>query len=148
MHVQAVREQQAGAGFHVRRQHLVVQLLLHHVRRQHGDQVGVLHGFGRRLHHEAIGLRLGFGGTARAQTDDDVEAGFAQVQRVRAALAAVADDRDALDGDAGLRERVGGGGHCGGFLMSGGEWQAIGGQASGERIRPAGVRPAPVRRSW
>jgi len=97
VHVQAVREQQARAGLHVRRDRFLVDLLLHHVRGEHRDQVGLLHRLGRRLHGEAVGLGLGFGRAARAQADGHVEAGIAQVQRMRAALAAVADD-----GDAGL----------------------------------------------
>jgi len=95
--VEAVGEQQAGAGLHVRADRLLVDLLLDHVRGQDRDQVGVLHRLGRRLDHEAVGLGLGLGRAARAQADDHVEAGVAQVQRMRAALAAIADDRDALD---------------------------------------------------
>lgn len=94
MHVQAVREQQAGALLHVRRNDLFVELLLHHVRGQHRDQISGLYRFGRRNDGEAIGLGLGFGRATGAQANGDVEAGIAQVQRMRAALAAVADDRD------------------------------------------------------
>ena len=52
---------------------------------------------------EAVGLRLGSGRAAGAQADDDVEAGIAQVERVRAALAAVADDGDAFAASSGVR---------------------------------------------
>ena len=106
MHVQAVREQQAGAGFQVVLQHFVVQLLLHHVRGQYGDQVGILHCLGRRLYQETVSLGLGFGGAARTQAYSHIETGFTQVQRMCAALAAVADG-----GDLGLREGIGGVGH-------------------------------------
>src|SRR5699024_12020208 len=76
----------------------------------------------RRRHTRLQGLefrrvlfRSLFGGPARAQADSDVEAGVAQVQRMRAALAAVTDD-----GDLGL----GGSGHGvvsfeGGFVVAG-----------------------------
>jgi hypothetical protein len=94
MHVEAVREQQAGAR-HVRLDHFAVQLRLHHVGGQHGDDLRRLHRFGRRLHREAVGLGLEFGGAAGAQADGDIETGVAQVERMRAALAAVADDGDA-----------------------------------------------------
>ncbi|MDQ1135096.1 hypothetical protein QE386_003691 [Pseudoxanthomonas winnipegensis] len=106
VHVQAVGEQQHRALLHVRRQHLVVQLLLHHVRGQHGDQVGVLDRLGRRLDQEAVGLGLGFGWAARTQADRHIEARLAQVHRMGAALAAVADD-----GDGGLGEVGGRSGH-------------------------------------
>jgi hypothetical protein len=79
MHVQAVCEQQASARFHVGRQHLGVELLLHHVRRQHGDQIGILDRFGRRLDGETIGLGLGLGWAARTQADDHITTGVAQV---------------------------------------------------------------------
>ncbi len=44
---------------------------------------------------EAVGFRLVPGRAVRAQADHDVEAGIAQVQRMRAALAAVAEHGDA-----------------------------------------------------
>lgn len=94
MHVQAVCEQQAGALLHVRGDDVFVELLLHHVRGQDGDQIRALDRLGRRHDGEAIGLRLGFGRATWTQADGDVEAGIAQVQRMRATLAAVADDRD------------------------------------------------------
>jgi hypothetical protein len=119
VHVQAVREQQHRTLLHVRRQHVVVELLLHHVRGQHGDQVGILHRIGRCFHGEAIGLRLDLGRAARTQAYHHVEAGFAQVQCVGAALAAVADD-----GDLGLGQVVGA--HGGGSLR----WEEKNGRSS------------------
>ncbi len=114
MHVEAVREQQAGALGDVGFDRFAVEPRLHHVRRQHRDQLGARDRFRRRLHGEAVGLRLGFGRAARTQADGDLEAGFAQVQRMRAALAAVTDDGDAR---AGLRGGLGVGlGHGGGSL--------------------------------
>src|SRR5690606_18315542 len=82
--------------------------------REHGDDLRALHRLGGRLHREAVGLGLDLGGAAGAQADGDVETGVAQVERMRAALAAVADD-----GDAGFAA-----GHCGvpereGRLLSG-----------------------------
>ena len=94
MHVQAVREQQAGALFQIRGQYVVVELLLHHVRGQHRDQIRACRCFRGRFHGEAVGERLDFGRAARAQADDDIEAGIAEIERVRAALAAVTDDCD------------------------------------------------------
>ena len=63
---------------------------------QDHHHVGGLGGFGRSEHGEpggvGFGAALAFGG----QADNDVEPGVAQIQRVRVALAAVADDGDFL----------------------------------------------------
>src|SRR5690606_21441218 len=74
-------------------------------------EVGVLHRLGGRLDGEAVGLGLGLGRAARTQPDGHVEARVAQVQRMRAALAAVTDD-----GDAGLGK--GGLGHLGSLAVT------------------------------
>ncbi len=95
VHVEAMREQQRGARLDVRLDRLPVQRRLHHVGGEHGDQVGAFHRLGRFGDLEAIGLGLVPGRAVRAQADHHVEAGVAQVQRVRAALAAVAEHGDA-----------------------------------------------------
>lgn len=141
MNVQAVREQQHRTLLHVRCQHVVVQLLLHHVRGQHGNQVGVLHCIGRRLDGEAIGLRLDLGRAARTQAYHHIEAGFAQVQCVGAATAAVADD-----GDLGLGQVVGAHGEvpCGGKKRTAGrrgDVPAGQGKAVEEALRIAQAQP-------
>ena len=104
MHVEAVRKQQAGTLGHVRLQHFAIQLRLHHVGGEHGNDLGVFHRLGRGFHGEAIGLGLDLGGAARAQAHGDIEAGITQVEGMGAALATVTDD-----GDAGFVA-----GHCGG----------------------------------
>jgi hypothetical protein len=79
---------------------LGVQIALALVGGQHHDHVRPFGGL-RRVHHlDAGGLRLGGTGGARAQRDHEIlHAGILQVERVRVALAAIADDRDlfALD---------------------------------------------------
>ena len=60
---------------------------------QHHDDVGPLGGLGHLHDLELLLLGLGDAGRALAQRDRHVlDAGIAQVQRVRVALAAVADD--------------------------------------------------------
>ncbi len=54
VHVEAMREQQRGAGLDVRLDRFLVQLGLHHVGREHGDQIGTDHRIGRFDHVEAI----------------------------------------------------------------------------------------------
>ena len=48
---------------------------------------------------EPGGLGLGRAAGAAAKADDDVDAAVVEVQRLRAALVAVADDRDPLAGE-------------------------------------------------
>ena len=72
------------------------------VGREDHDDVGLLDRLGRREHAQALGLGLGsrlF--EPSRQADADVDAGVAQGQRVRVALAAVAEHRDVLALDQG-----------------------------------------------
>ena len=76
---------------------VLVDVGLQLVRRRHHHQVGPLGGIGHRHHLKAVGLDLLRGRRTGPQGDADLlDAGVLQVQRVRAALRAVADDRDLL----------------------------------------------------
>ena len=66
---------------------------LHVVGREDDDEVGLLAGFVRREHPQALGLGLGPALGALGQADPDVDAAVAEGQRVRVPLAAVAEDR-------------------------------------------------------
>ena len=92
--VEAVREENRGAGLEVRLDLALEDALLHMVGQEDRDEPGALYGGGNRLHRQPGFL----GGRPRlapeAQADLDVDAGVAQVQRVRVSLAAVADDGD------------------------------------------------------
>jgi hypothetical protein len=90
--VEAVREQQGGARREVR-QDLLVVLGLRRVGREQRHQRGALDGLGRGGDFQAVLLRL-LPAVALADADHHVVAGVLQVQRVRATLAAIADDRD------------------------------------------------------
>ena len=77
------------------RQHLgVPDLLLHVVGDENRDELCAADGVGDRRHLEAGLLGRALRPASLAQADADVDAGVAQVQRVRVTLAAVADDRD------------------------------------------------------
>ena len=97
--VEAVPEEDRVAVLEVRLDRLGVELALRRVGRQHHDQVGLGRGLGRREHPQALVLGLGPALGALGQADPDVDAGVAQRQRVRVALAAVAEHGDlaALD---------------------------------------------------
>ena len=73
-----------------------VEVALDVIGYQDHHHVGGFGGFGRGQHGEAGGVGFGAALAVRGQADNDVEAGVAQVQRVRVALAAVADDGDFL----------------------------------------------------
>ena len=94
--VEAVRERDGGTRLEVRLNLVGPHLALGLIRGQDHDHVGLGGGIGHGLDVQALLLgeldRLG----GRAEADDDVDAGVAQVQRVRVALRAVADDRDLL----------------------------------------------------
>ena len=96
VNVEAVRKQQRRARLDVRCDDFGVQLRLHHVRRQHSDEVGTFHRFRRFEHAQSVGLGGQRGRAAAAQADDDVETGVAQVQCMRPPLTAIAEHRDAL----------------------------------------------------
>ena len=92
--VQPVREKHRGAGLEVRRDIRVPDLLLHVVGDEHRDELRAAHGLGDRADLEACILgRLRASRFLRADRRD-VDAGVAEVERVRVALAAEADDGD------------------------------------------------------
>jgi hypothetical protein len=97
--VEAVRQRHRRARLDVRRDLLGIELLLLLVRRQDHDHVRVLHRLGDALDREPGLLRLGRRRRTLAQADGDVHAAVLEVQRVRVALRAVADDRDLLSLD-------------------------------------------------
>ena len=97
--VEAVRERERLAVGEVLLHMFVVDLLLFGVGRQHHDDVGPLRRVGERLHVETGFFRLGDRRRAVAQSDDHVDAGVLQVQRVGVTLAAVTDDRNFLAAD-------------------------------------------------
>ena len=99
--VEPVREEQGLPLRQIRRDGLVVHLLLRVIGRQDDDEVGFLRRFRRR--HDAQPFLLGDGAALRAlgEADADVDAGIAKRERVRVPLAAVANDRDAAAGQAG-----------------------------------------------
>ena len=99
--VEAVSEQQRGARGEIFLD-LGVHRRLGQVRCQDGDERCTLDGVGGSGDPEAVLLRLLPTVAALAHADDDVEAAFFQVQRVGAALAAIADHGDcgALEGFA------------------------------------------------
>src|SRR4051794_1957641 len=60
------------------------------------DDIRVTNGFSRCDRPKAVGHRAYRRRSVGSQSDDDVVTRIAKIQRVRAALAAVAEDRDAL----------------------------------------------------
>ncbi|MNL50166.1 hypothetical protein D3C87_1731580 [compost metagenome] len=97
MNVEAVGKCDGSAVADVAGDVGLVDFGLQFVRRRHHDQVCPLGSFSDRENGEAIGLDLGSGCRTRLQRDADfLGAGILQVQRVGAALAAVADNGDLL----------------------------------------------------
>ena len=93
MNVEAVREEQGRAFRDVRLQ-LAIERLLRHVRNEHGHELRAFDR-GRRLgDFQAVLLRLA-PTIAFANADHDVVTAVAQIERVRAALASIAEHRDA-----------------------------------------------------
>ena len=99
--VEAVAEDQRVAGDEVGLDRLGVELPLHVVGREDDDDVGLLARLGGREHAQALGLGLGPALGALGQADAHVDAGVAQGQRVRVALAAVAEHGHVLALDQG-----------------------------------------------
>ena len=92
--VEPVREEHRRARGEVRRDVCIPHALLHVVRHEHRDDLRAADRVGDR---RDLGARLLGGGAGRAplaQPDDDLDAGVAEVQCVRVALAAEADDGD------------------------------------------------------
>ena len=97
VHVEAVREHQRRALLHVGGEVIAIDVGLQLVRGEHHHHVGPFGGLGDLHHLELLGLGLLHAGRGLAQRDRDVlDAAIAQIERVRMALAAVADDGDLL----------------------------------------------------
>ena len=97
MDVEAVGKRDRRAVLQVVVDMGVVGLGLELVGHRHHDQVGPGGGLGDVLHRQALGLDLGR--TCRARTQRDAEVfrpAVTQVQRMRVALAAIADDGHVL----------------------------------------------------
>ena len=94
--VEAVSEGQGSARLQVRLDVLLVHGGLVLIGQQDHDHVGLGDGLADRLDLKALllGELDGLGG--RAQADDHVNAGVAQVQRMRVALGAITEDGDLL----------------------------------------------------
>src|SRR5690606_2767820 len=96
---EAVREQQGRTRLGVRLDDVAIDLVLDHVGRQDGDDVGAANGFGGLGRGEAVFGRVLPTRAAVTDADDHVMARVLQVLGVGAALRAIADDGDALTGD-------------------------------------------------
>jgi len=97
MDVQPVREEQRRALAHVLPHVLVVDVSLQLVRREHHHHVSRPRSIGDAHNLQPLRLGLARGPRAFAQAHHDIrDAGIAQVQRMGMALAAEADDGDAL----------------------------------------------------
>ena len=94
--VEAVREEQALAGRQVRRDLGVVGALLFGVGHEDHDDVGLGAGVGDGEDAQSRVLGLGDRRGVGAQSHAHVVAAVVQVERVRVALGAVAEDRDLL----------------------------------------------------
>ena len=96
MDVEAVSEHERLAFGHVRGDFVLVGIALDVVGDEDHDGVGDLGGVGDAENFETggFGFRDAFAGGGEA--DHNVQAGIAQVERVRVALATVTDDGDGL----------------------------------------------------
>ena len=86
-------EQEEGALLDVIDNSLVHRFL-HHVRRQEHDNGGTLDRIIRLHDGQSVGFGLGPAGASLAQSDDNVESRVLEVEGMRPALAAVAENRD------------------------------------------------------
>ena len=96
VNVEAVREHQRLAGGQMRRDVALIQVALHVIGNQHHHDVGCLGGIGRRQHAQPGRFGLGAALARFRQAHHDLQAGIAQIQRMRVPLAAVADNPDGL----------------------------------------------------
>jgi hypothetical protein len=94
MDVEPVGEEQRRAGLEALADCLV-ELLLREVGHQHRDEVGAGRRPGRLCDLEPVAPHLLPAPAALAHADHDVEAAVLEIERVRASLAAVTEDRDA-----------------------------------------------------
>ena len=84
--VEAVRKHQRLSGLQIRRNRFFVKFLLLRVRCENHDHVGPRGRFARRVDDKAVFLRLGAGGATCRQTNANIAAAIAQIQRVRVSL--------------------------------------------------------------
>ncbi len=91
-----MREQQGAALGGERRDDVLVDVGMAHVRRQDGDDRRVCNRVLDFRRGETVVIGLFIARAALADADDDVGAGIAQVLGMGTALAAVADDGDAF----------------------------------------------------
>ncbi len=97
VHVEAMGEGNGGAIADVGGDLVAVDVGLKFIRRRHHHEVAPLGGVGHGHHLEAIGFDFLRGGRTGLEGDGDIlGAGVLQVQRMRPALAAIADDDDLL----------------------------------------------------
>jgi len=89
-----VGEQQRRSGLE-RLAYALVELLLCRIGNQQCHEVRPLHGLRGLRHLQSVPAGLLPARAAAANADDDVEAGVLQIERVRAPLAAEAQDRNA-----------------------------------------------------
>ena len=94
MNAEAVGEHQRLAGSQVRRNVLLIEIALNVIGREDHDHLGLLCRFGGVENLQAGGFRFGAALASRRQADNYLKSGIAQVQCMRVALAAVADDGD------------------------------------------------------
>jgi hypothetical protein len=99
--VETMREHERLAGLEVGRDGLVVKFLLFGVRNEDHDDVGPSCGFGGSFDTETVFFGFGAGSAGFWQTDRDVAAAIAQIERVGVALRAITENRDLF----GLNER-------------------------------------------
>ncbi len=97
MNVQTVREGQRGAFLHVGGEMVAIEIALPLIRGEHHHHVGPGGGFRGAEHLQASSFGLGDAGGAWAQANHHIfHAAVGEVAGVGVALAAVADDGDAL----------------------------------------------------
>ena len=89
-----MREDESGVVGEVRRDVFLVDALLHLVGKEEGDDLRSLDCLRDRADRETGLFGRVPGRAVRPEPDHDVDAGLVQVQRVRVALAAEAEDGD------------------------------------------------------
>ena len=101
VNVEAMGEEEGGALVDLV-DHALVERGLRRIRRQDRDDGGAFDGLARFLDDEAVCFSLAEAAAACASANDDVVAAVLQVQGVRPALAAIAEDSDLPTFEAGV----------------------------------------------